>query len=61
MQVDNIEKMIESLLDNNQLLSEKLQLKETNMQAMQTNYEKQVTGLNQQIAFWKAKPKKKRP
>ena len=59
VQVENIEKMIESLLDSNQLLSEKLQLKETNMQAMQANYEKQVTGLNQQIAFLEGKTEEK--
>ena len=59
VQVENIKKMIESLLDSNQLLSEKLQLKETNMQAMQTNYEKQVTGLNQQIAFLEGKTEEK--
>jgi len=59
VQVDNIEKMIESLLDSNQMLSEKLNLKETNMGAMQADYEKQLTGLNQQIAFLEGKTEEK--
>ncbi len=59
IQVDTIKKSIESLLDDNQMLGEKLALKEKRMAALQADYEKQVSGLSQQIIFLEGKTAEK--
>lgn len=55
IQVDNIEKLIQSLLDSNQMMTEKLKSEQTESEAMQADYEKRINELNQQIAFLQGK------
>jgi OOP family OmpA-OmpF porin len=59
IQVDTIKKTIQALLDDHQMLGEKLALKENRMAALQADYEKQVSGLNQQIIFLEGKTEEK--
>ncbi|MBC2714744.1 MAG: OmpA family protein [Desulfobacteraceae bacterium] len=55
IQVDNIEESIQSFLDNNQFMAEKLKLKRAEMEALQAEDEKRIDELNQQIAFLEGK------
>ncbi len=57
IQVDNIEESIQSLLDDNQFMAEKLKLKRAEAETVQADYEKRIDGLNQQIAFLEGKTK----
>jgi len=60
IQVDNIEKLIQSLLDSNQMMTEKLKSEQTESEATQADYENRINELNQQIAFLQGKTEEER-